>query len=148
LPEQDRYLASRSELVDRIKGLLGGRAAEEVVFSEVSTGPENDLEHATALARQMVCVYGMSNRVGLAHLVHNQSPFLTAAMDGMMQRDCSEQTAFEVDQEVKRILDSAYADARKILQDHRSQLDLVAGELLQRETMDAATFKRLIGQAA
>lgn len=148
LPEQDRYLASRSELIDRITGLLGGRAAEEVVFSEVSTGPENDLEIATALARQMVCVYGMSELVGLAHLLHAQSPFLPNAIDGIAQRDCSERTAGEVDQEVKRILDSAYARAKKLLQDHRDQLDLVAGELLKHETMDAATFKRLIGRPA
>ena len=146
LPEQDRYLASRSELIDRIKGLLGGRAAEEVIFSEVSTGPENDLEHATALARQMICVYGMSDLLGLAHLVQSQNSFMPNALPGGMQRDCSEQTAREVDEEVKKILDEAYTEAKKILQDHRVQLDLVAGELLQHETMDSSTFKRLIGK--
>jgi cell division protease FtsH len=146
LPEQDRYLANRSELVDRIKGLLGGRAAEEVVFTEVSTGPENDLEHATAVARQMVCVYGMSDVLGLAHLVQSQNSFLPNAPDGAMQRDCSELTAREVDEEVKRILAEAYEAAKKILRAHRDQLDLVAGELLQHETMDAATFKKLIGR--
>ena len=148
LPEQDRYLASRSDLIDRIKGLLGGRAAEEVVFSEVSTGPENDLEHATALARQMVCVYGMSELLGLAHLVHAQAMFLPNSPEGAMQRDCSEQTAREVDEEVKRILAQAYEAAKKILRDHRDKLDLVAGDLLEHETMDAATFKKLIGQPA
>jgi cell division protease FtsH len=147
LPEQDRYLMSVSDLSDRIKGLLGGRAAEEVVFSEVSTGPENDLEHATALARQMVCVYGMSKVVGLAHLVQHQQMFLSNAPDGMFERDCSPQTAREVDEEVKRILDDAYQQAKKILQEHRDQLDLVAGELLKNETMDASTFKKLIGQS-
>jgi cell division protease FtsH len=146
LPEQDRYLASRSELIDRIKGLLGGRAAEEVIFSEVSTGPENDLEHATALARQMICVYGMSDLLGLAHLVQSQNSFMPNALAGGMQRDCSEQTAREVDEEVKKILDEAYTEAKKILRDHRAQLDLVAGELLKHETMDASTFKKLIGK--
>ncbi len=145
LPEQDRYLASAPELTDRIKVLLGGRAAEEVVFTEVSTGPENDLEHATAVARQMVCVYGMSEVLGLAHLVQPQPMFMRQSADGMSQRDCSEQTAREVDEEVKRILGDAYEQAKKILQDHRDQLDLVAGELLKNETMDAATFKKLLG---
>jgi cell division protease FtsH len=147
LPEQDRYLASTSELTDRIKGLLGGRAAEEVVFTEVSTGPENDLEHATALAQQMVCVYGMSKVVGLAHLVQQQPMFLPNSPDGITQRNCSEETAREVDEEVKRILDDAYEQAKKILTDHRDQLDLIAGELLKSETMDAATFKKLLGRA-
>jgi cell division protease FtsH len=147
LPEQDRYLMSASELTDRIKGLLGGRAAEEVVFTEVSTGPENDLEHATAMARQMVCVFGMSKLVGLAHLVQHQPMFLPSAPDGAMQRDCSEATARDVDEEVKRILNDAYEQAKQILQQHRDQLDRVAGELLKTETMDAARFKQLIGEA-
>ncbi|HUB25477.1 MAG TPA: ATP-dependent zinc metalloprotease FtsH [Tepidisphaeraceae bacterium] len=146
LPEQDRYLMEASELIDKIKGLLGGRAAEEVVFSEVSTGPENDLEHATALARQMVCVYGMSKVIGLAHLTQPPPMYLRGLPDGDSHTDCSEQTAREVDQEVKRILDDAYAQAKKILQDHRDQLDLIAGELLKNETMDAATFNKLIGR--
>jgi len=146
LPEQDRYLMSVSEMTDRIKGLLGGRAAEDVIFGEVTTGPENDLEHATNIARQMVCVYGMSKLIGLAHLVQQQPMFMRGSPDGMLHRDCSEATAREVDEEVKRILDDAYAQAKKILQDHHDQLDLVAGELLKNETMDAATFKRLIGR--
>jgi cell division protease FtsH len=147
LPDQDRYMASASDLTDRIKGLLGGRAAEEVVFTEVSTGPENDLEHATALAQQMVCVYGMSKVVGLAHLVQQQPMYLPNSPDGITQRNCSEQTAREVDEEVKRILNDAYEQAKKILTDHRDQLDLIAGELLKNETMDAATFKKLLGRA-
>jgi cell division protease FtsH len=146
LPEQDRYLMSAAELTDKIKGLLGGRAAEEVVFTQVSTGAENDLEHATALARQMVCVYGMSNVVGLAHLAQRQPMFLPSSSEPIFQRDCSEATAREVDQEVKRILDDAYRQAKQILQDHHDQLDLVAAELLKNETMDATTFNKLIGR--
>ena len=147
LPEQDRYLLSVSDLRDRIKGLLGGRAAEELVFGEVSTGPENDLEHATALARQMVCAYGMSETVGLANLVQNQSAYLPYPNDSVLHRDCSEQTAREVDEEVKRMLAEAYAQAQKLLKHHRDQLDRVANELLQHETIDAATFRKLIGRA-
>jgi cell division protease FtsH len=146
LPEQDRYLMSASQLTDRIKGLLGGRAAEEIVFGEVSTGPENDLEHATALARQMVCVYGMSQTVGLAHLARPEHLFLPNVPDARVQSNCSEQTAREVDQEVKRMLDDAYQQAKTILTAHRDQLDLIADYLLEHETMDAATFKELLGR--
>jgi cell division protease FtsH len=144
LPEIDRYLMSRAELIDKIKGLLGGRAAEEIVFGEITTGAEDDLEHATALARQMVCVYGMGHAVGLVHCAQRGNPFLSRSDDGLMQRDCSEQTAREIDEEVKKILDEAYAEAKQILQQHRDKVDLVAGELLQRETLDAQTFKDLI----
>lgn len=148
VPESERYLMSRAELMDKIKGLLGGRAAEEVVFPEVTTGAENDLEHATALARQMVCMYGMSKTIGLVHCGQHPNGFLAELGDGMMQRDCSEQTAREVDEEVKAILESAYAEAKDILKQHRDKLDLVAGELLKSETMDAQTFEALLDEPA
>jgi cell division protease FtsH len=147
LPEGDHYLMSHAELIDKIKGLLGGRAAEEVVFAEITTGAEDDLEHATALARQMVCMYGMSESVGLVHCAEHTNPFLAVSGDGSLQRDCSEQTAREIDEEVKKILDAAYAESKAVLQQHRSQLDLVANKLLQLETLDAETFKSLINQA-
>lgn len=147
LPTDDQHLLSRSELLDRITGLLGGRAAEEIVFKEVSTGAENDLQVATALARQMVAVFGMSDAVGLVHCAQRQNPFLSGAMDGYTQRDCSEQTASVIDREVKRILNEGYGRAKSILQEHRADLDRVAGELLKRETLDSRTFRALIGQA-
>jgi cell division protease FtsH len=147
LPTEDHYLMSRSALLDKVRGQLGGRAAEEVVFGEVSTGAENDLEHATTLARQMVAMYGMSELVGLAHCAQRQHPFGAGMPDGFVQRDCSEQTAREIDQEVKKLLDQAYAEAKAILREHRRQLDLVAGELLERETLDGKSFKRLLEQA-
>jgi cell division protease FtsH len=146
LPSEDHYLMSRSALLDKLRGLLGGRAAEEVVFGEVSTGAENDLEHATALARQMVAMYGMSEVVGLAHCAQRQHPFAAGMPDGFLQRDCSEQTAREIDQEVKKLLDQAYAEAKAILREHRRRLDLVADELLERETLDGKSFKRLLQQ--
>jgi cell division protease FtsH len=103
LPEDDQYLRSRAELVDKITGLLGGRAAEEVVFSEITTGAENDLEHATALARQMVCVFGMGKSVGLVHCAAKRPQFLPDLVaEGAWQRDCSEETAREIDEEVKK----------------------------------------------
>jgi cell division protease FtsH len=144
LPENDQYLMSRPELIDKIKGMLGGRAAEEVVFNEITTGAENDLQHATTVARQMICLYGMGESVGLAHCGQEPNPFLPIPADGMMQRDCSEATANAIDKEVRKILDGAYAESKQILQQHRDQLDLVAGELLKHETLDAQTFKDLI----
>ncbi len=148
LPTEDQHLMSQSELMDRIKGMLGGRAAEEVVFHEVSTGPENDLERATALARQMVAMFGMSERVGLAHCAQRNNPWLAGGTDGYIQRDCSEQTAHDIDLEVKQILAGSYAEAKAVLEQHRDQLDLVAEELLKRETLDAAAFNRLLGESS
>jgi cell division protease FtsH len=148
LPADDQFLLSRSALIDRIKGLLGGRSAEEVIFNEVSTGAENDLERATALARQMVCMYGMSETIGLVHCGQRENPFFPSGADGSIQRDCSEQTAREVDIEVKKLLDAAHKEARKILTEHRDQLELVTQELLKHETLDAEMFTRLIGRTA
>jgi len=145
LPKDDRFLMTRSQLLDRIRGMLGGRAAEEIVLGEVTTGAENDLEHATALARQMVCLFGMSDAVGLARTAQRPGGLFVPGMDGNFQRDCSERTAQEIDQEVKKILDRAYADAKDILDQHRDQLELVTDELLRRETMDGQTFNHLIG---
>jgi cell division protease FtsH len=145
LPTQEQFLMTRSELIDRITGLLGGRAAEDVVYHEVSTGAENDLDRATTMARQMVCVYGMSETLGLVHIAKRQGMFLPSD-DGSTQTDCSPETARQIDAEVKQLLDDSYGRAQKILTDHRDQLDLVAKELVQRETLDATTFARLIGR--
>ena len=133
-------------MLDRIRSTLGGRASEEVVFNEVTTGAENDLERVTALARQMICLFGMSEKVGLARCVQRNNPVYLSAADGIFQRDCSEKTAQEIDAEVKRLLDDAYADAKDILLQHRDQLDLVSRELLKNETLDGESFLRLIGR--
>ncbi len=145
LPTEDQFLLSKGALSDRIRCLLGGRAAEETVFGEITTGAENDLERATALARQMVCVYGMSQALGLAHTASRQGPVFLGG-DGNFQRDCSEDTARQIDQEVKKILDQCYEEAKEILTSHRDQLDLVGKELLQKETIDAQTFRNLVGK--
>ena len=142
LPTEEQFLLTRSELADRLKGLLGGRAAEDLVFGEVSTGAENDLERATALARQMVTLYGMSETVGLSHCARRQPMFL-GGIDGASQRDCSEQTAREIDVEVKKLLDAAYQEAKQTLSEHRGKLDTVAAALLERETLDRAAFEQL-----
>lgn len=146
LPAEDQFLMTRSELLDRIRSALGGRAAEEIVFNEVTTGAENDLERVTVLARQMICLFGMSERVGLARCAQRQNPIYLSGGDGAFQRDCSEQTAQEIDAEVKSLLDSAYATAKEILVDHREQLDLVSAELLKSESLDGEAFLRLLGR--
>ena len=146
LPAGDQFLMTRSELLDRIRGMLGGRAAEETAFQEVTTGAENDLERATALARQMVCVFGMSTEIGLVRCAQRPNGIFAPEADGVFQRDCSEHTAEQIDSEVKRILDAAYSEAKQILTQHHDQLDLVANELLKCETMDTQTFHRLIGR--
>jgi cell division protease FtsH len=148
IPEAEQFLMSRTELLDRIRGLLGGRAAEEVVFGEVTTGAENDLDRATALARQMVCMFGMSEQLGLAHTALRSGPAFLPGMENQMQRDCSEATARLIDEEVRKILDRAYAEAKEILALHRDQLDLVTTELLKRESLDGNAFNELIGRPA
>ena len=144
LPAEDQHLLGRAALLDRIKGLLGGRAAEDLVFGEVSTGAENDLQHATAVARQMVAMFGMGESVGLMHCGLRTSPFGPLAADEVLQRDCSEQTAREIEQEVRQILDKGYAEAKSLLTEHRDQLEHVAEVLLEKETLDADSLRTLV----
>ena len=144
LPNQEQFLATRGELFGKIRGLLGGRAAEELIFGEVSTGAENDLERATGLARQVVCLYGMNERLGLAHLAQRQNTML-AGPDAPLQRDSSEATAREIDEEVKKILARAYTEAREILTTHKDQLEQVSAELLQKESITGDEFYRIVG---
>jgi cell division protease FtsH len=149
LPTGDQYLLSRSELLDRIKGLLGGRAAEELVLAEVSTGAENDLQQATALARRLVCQFGMGEAVGLMHCAQPDTPALLAGEVHPWHRECSDDTAHAIDVEVKSLLDQLYREAQQILREHRDELDRVARALLDQETLDEATLNRLIaGQEA
>ncbi len=148
LPEGEQFLLTRSELADRIRGMLGGRAAEEVVYNEVSTGAENDLDHATILAQHMVCLYGMSDSVGLIHCGQRPDPFTWRSLDGTPRRDCSPETADQIDREVKRLLDTAYQEAKAILLEHRAQLETVAAALFERETLDRAGLLELLGLPA
>ena len=145
LPTEDQFLLTRSELVDRIRGLLGGRAAEEIVFGEVSTGAQNDLERATALARQMMAMYGMSERIGLASCAQRQPVFLNSS-ESQIQRDCSEETAREIDEEVRDLLARSYDEAKEILSVHRDEMERLIAELIKHEAMDGQTFYKLIGQ--
>ncbi len=145
LPNTQQFLATRPELLDRIRGLLGGRAAEEVVFGEVSPGAANALDRATGIARQMVCVYGMNDRIGLAHVAQRQNAMLLG-VDAQLQRDSSEATAREIDEEVKKILDRTYQEAKEVLAAHRTDLERVSQELLKRETLSGDEFYAMIGK--
>ncbi len=111
----------------------------------MNTGAQNDLERATALARQMAALYGMSERVGLANCAQRQPTFL-AGQEFQLQRDCSEQTAREIDEEVKKILDRCYVEAKEILNLHRDQREQITAELLRHETIDGARFYQIIGR--
>ena len=143
LPETEQYLRTTEELRDRLRVLLAGRAAEELVLGEASTGAQDDLATATALARQMVCMFGMSDRLGLPHCARPaEGVFLRG--DGALQRDCSEATAREIDEEVRRILDEARESAHALLVENRRALDSVAATLLEQETLDKTELERLL----
>jgi cell division protease FtsH len=145
VPTEDEFLLSRAELLARLRGMLGGRASEELEYGDLTTGAQNDLEHATALARQMICLYGMSEKVGMANCAQ-RAPAYLPGQPLQLQRDCSEQTARDIDEEVKRILDDSYAEAKEVLTAHRADLRRVVAELLKRETLDGETLYKLIGK--
>ena len=140
LPDEDRSYLSRSYMLDRIAGLLGGRAAEQLVLGDISTGASNDISRATQMARKMVGTYGMSDRMGNAAFdAGHDEVFIGKSM--AQTRPYSEETAAEMDQEIRRIMDEAYGRCRKILEQYRPQLDQVAHFLLQHDTMSAQEFE-------
>jgi len=145
LPTEDRFLMSRSELENKIASLLGGRAAEELVFGDVSTGAHNDLARATDIARSMVVEYGMSPQLGQLYLKGEaRNQFLHSELAAATRGPYSEETARVIDEEIKRILDSQYARARQILQQHRRLLDQAAERLLEQETMHGDELERML----
>jgi cell division protease FtsH len=147
LPSSDRHLLTRRALFDRIRGLLGGRAAEELVLGESSTGSENDLEQATNLARSVVARFGMGESVRLLHCASKSSLQMIPDLDGNAARDCSEQTASLIDVESRQILDQLYQDARRLLEQYKDELERVAEALIERETLDESQFRELLGHS-
>ena len=131
MPEEEKFLSTADELMTELRTLVGGRAAEQVVFGIKTTGASNDIQRATALARNMITQYGMSEKFGLMALASVQNQFL----EGQAYMDCAQETAALVDQEVKALLDKAYADAKQILTDNRSLLDEISEFLLTKETI-------------
>ena len=136
MPEEEKFLSSREELLVELQTLLGGRAAEQVVFGISTTGAANDIERATDLARKMVTQYGMSDRFGLMALSTVQSQYL----DGAATMNCADSTASEVDQEVQKLLSSCFEQAKALLREHRALLDEIALYLLQKETITGDEF--------
>ena len=131
MPEEEKFLSTADELRTELRTLVGGRAAEQVVFGIQTTGASNDIQRATALARNMVTQYGMSEKFGLMSTASVQNQYL----DGQAYMDCSQETAAEVDKEVMRILEGAYTDAKRILTENRQLLDEISEFLLVKETI-------------
>ena len=147
LPKEDRSYRTRSELFDRIKVALGGRVAEEVVLGEISTGASSDIQQATQIIRSMIMQYGMSESIGpIAYGEENHQVFL--GRDFNRDRNYSEEVAGEIDREVRRYIEEAYEACRVIITENRDKLDLIAHELLERETLSASELEELMTKGA
>jgi cell division protease FtsH len=147
LPGEDKFLTTRAELGDTMAMTLGGRAAEEIVFGEITTGASNDLEKVTETAKQMVMRYGMSERLGPRVFGHDRSmPFLGREFSS--EPDYSDEIAREIDDEIRRIVEEAHQTAKDILVERREDLDRISNLLLERETIDAEQFVKLLDGAA
>lgn len=146
LPREDRYYMTKSQLLDQITMLLGGRVAEDVVLQEVSTGAQNDLERATEIARRMVMEYGMSEELGPLTLGRKQETVFLGR-DIARDRNYSEEVAYAIDREVRNIIDTCYHRAEKILRENMRGLHLVAQTLIEKETLEGQEFESLMQQA-
>ncbi len=143
MPQEDRFLTTRGELTDSMAMTLGGRAAEEIVFSEITTGASNDLEKVTATAKNMIMRYGMSERLGPRVFGHDRSqPFLGREFGS--ESDYSDEIAREIDDEIRRVVEGAHQRARDILTEHRETLDTVSEILIRRETIEKGEFEALL----
>ena len=144
-PDSDRYNYPEEYLRARIVGMLGGRAAEEIIYGTKTTGAQNDIEQATTLARNMVTRWGMSDRVGLVQLAPRENPYL-ASLDGMSgPKSYSEETARVIDSEVQRIIGECHDAALRLLGEHRGALEKLAAALLERETLDEREILEVTG---
>lgn len=139
VPEEEKYLNTKKELEARLVELMGGRAAEEIVFDTVTTGAANDIQQATNLARAMVTQYGMSKKFGLMGLESQENQYLT----GRTILNCGDATAAEIDQEVMKILKEAYDEAKRLLQDDRDAMDQIAAFLIEKETITGKEFMEI-----
>jgi len=144
LPTEDRYLLTRNELLDRLAVLLGGRAAEELVFGEISTGAKDDLEKVSEIARRMVTEYGMSKTLGPLSFERPDHSFLGNTIGFTGEKAYSEQTAQAIDQEVKRIVEERYEMAKELLRNHRERLEQLAKILLEKEVIEGEELKRIL----
>jgi cell division protease FtsH len=143
LPSEDKFLTTKAELTDTMAMTLGGRAAEEIVFGEITTGASNDLEKVTATAKQMVMRFGMSEKLGPRVFGHDHGqPFLGREFSS--EPDYSDEIAREIDDEIRRIVEAAHQNARDILASHRESLERISEVLLKRETIEAPEFEALL----
>lgn len=138
-PEEEKFLNTKKELEAMLVGMLAGRAAEEVVFDTVTTGASNDIEKATSIARAMITQYGMSEKFGLIGLESIQNRYL----DGRPVSNCGPETAAEIDKEVMKMLKDAYAEAKRLLSEHRTSLDKISDFLIQKETITGKVFMEI-----
>jgi cell division protease FtsH len=144
-PTEDRYLMTRSELLDRMAVLLGGRVAEELVFGEISTGAQNDLQRATDIARSMVTEYGMSDRLGLVTYERARQPmFLPESFSP--SKTYSEEKAGQIDEEISQVMEQAHQRVRGILSAHRSVLDDLARLVSQQEVVQGEELRKMLGK--
>ena len=138
-PEEEKFLNTKKELQAMLVGMLGGRAAEEIVFDTVTTGASNDIEKATSVARAMITQYGMSEKFGLIGLESAQHRYL----DGRPVMNCGQETASEIDHEVMKMLKEAYEEAKRLLSEHRESLDKIAAFLIEKETITGKEFMEI-----
>lgn len=143
LPKEDRYYATRSELLDQLKTFLGGRVAEAIVLKEISTGAQNDLERATALARKMICEYGMSEKLGPITFGRRQEQVFLGRDLGR-DKDYSEEVAFSIDKEVRSFIEEAYSETEQLLLANMDKLDAIAALLLEKETIDGKEIEEIM----
>lgn len=143
LPKEDKYYATRSEMLDELKVLLGGRVAEALVLKEISSGASNDLQRATQLARQMICEYGMSENIGPVTFGHRQDQVFLGR-DIARDKDYSEEVAAEIDKEVRSFMEDAYAATEKLLSDNIDKLHVIAKALMDKETLEEEEINQLV----
>jgi cell division protease FtsH len=144
LPTEDRYLMTKTELLDRLAVLLGGRVAEEIVFREISTGAHNDLQRATDIATSMVKEFGMSEKLGYVTFEKEKKPlFLPSSL--FPTREYSEDTAKQIDEEVKKIVDETYVRVKEILTAKKDKMEELAHLLLEKEVVEEQELKKILG---
>jgi cell division protease FtsH len=146
LPKEDRFFMGKSELMDQVTHLLGGRASEELVLNEISTGAQNDLERASQIARKMVMEYGMSETLGPITLGHKQEEVFLGR-DISHGKNYSEEVAASIDKEVRNIIEKCYKNAKILLKENLNKLHKVAEALLEREKLDEKEFLEIFAGA-
>src|SRR5947208_5294538 len=143
LPKEDKYPTRKNELLAGLAVSMGGRVAEEIIFGDITNGARGDIKMATAIARRMVCEWGMSEKMGMVEYGDHED-YVFLGRDISRARDYSEATAEQIDQEVKKLLDEAYQLAKQTLIAHRDQLEIIAKALLEYETLDGSQIKEIV----